>query len=248
MYPEALRAVVRCLSVRGIGGFLTGGTLLGAMRHGDFLDFDRDLDFGILGSVTPTDLRNAFAGDPDFKLRRGSEDDPLVISYSWRDKVWIDLFRFFSRGHTVWCGMYVGRHLMKWVHSPFDLADLLWHGITVKIPKETDRFLTELYGDWRTPNPHFGLFAAPNIEGGFPLVSRNIAYSAIYQALSGGERRKAINLCDQVLALDPGNALIRGLREVLSSVNEAPTTQALQSNGDAAIAQRLDDAFDSLMG
>ncbi len=132
MYPEALRAVMRCLDAAGIEPFLTGGTLLGAIRHGDFISFDKDLDFGISAAVTPEDLRRAMATDPDFELSWDPGQDGPLIAYFWREKVAIDFFRFFRETDHMWCGISISGHPMKWVHRPFDLVDFRWHDVGVK--------------------------------------------------------------------------------------------------------------------
>jgi tetratricopeptide (TPR) repeat protein len=218
IYPDALRAVMRCLDAAGIEAFLTGGTLLGAMRDSQFITFDKDLDFGVRGTVTLADLSRALAADSDFELSGHYEDDALLIAYFWRGKVAIDFFRFFFESDRVWCGFYLGGHLMKWLHTPFDLVEFKWQDVTVKIPADSGRFLTEVYGDWRTPKPYFGLFASPNIEGGYPPISRNVAYSAIAQALSRSQITKATDLCRQALEFDPDDSLIQKLLDGLTRV------------------------------
>jgi tetratricopeptide (TPR) repeat protein len=248
MYPEALRAVMRCLDAAGIEPFLTGGTLLGAIRHGDFISFDKDLDFGISAAVTPADLRRAMATDPDFELSWDPGEDGPLIAYFWKEKVAIDFFRFFRGIDHMWCGISISGHPMKWVHRPFDLVDFRWHDVGVKIPHDSDRFLTETYGDWRTPNPYFGLFASPNIEGGFPPISRNIAYSSIFVALWRRERKKAVNLCNQAHELDPTDPLVAELCAGLaaSSGNKAKPSPT-RSNAQP-IPESLGQVFEDLPG
>jgi Flp pilus assembly protein TadD len=245
-YPDAMRAVVRRLDDAGIEVFLTGGTLLGAMREGDFLGFDKDLDFGIWSDVTPFNLWCALAPDPDFKLSWEPGVDGPLVAYGWRNKIAIDFFRFTREPERVSCALYYSGTLMRWLHRPFRLVDFNWHGVRVKVPDDSDRFLTEVYGEWRTPNPHFGMFASPNIEGGFPPISRSIAYSAIFLALWRRQREKAKSLCDQVLALDPGNGLILDLRKGLGA---APSTaQITHSPAESAILQEIGRAFDAMPG
>ena len=210
-YPDALRAAMRCLDAAGIEAFLTGGTLLGVTRDKQFMTFDKDLDFGVDGAVRLADLRRAFGADPDFSLSGNYEEEALLISFYWRNKVAIDFFRFFFESDHVWCGLDIGGHRMKWLHSPFELVKFNWHDVIVKVPEDSDRFLTEVYGDWRTPKPYFGLFASPNIEGGYPRISQNVAYSAVAQALSRTEITRATALCRQVLEFDPDDSLIKRL-------------------------------------
>jgi tetratricopeptide (TPR) repeat protein len=242
-YPAALQAAVKCLNANGIEPFLTGGTLLGAMRASEFITFDKDIDFGIRSTVTFADLRKAFASDPDFVLSWDPGEEGPLINFFWREKVAIDFFRFYWTEDHVWCGLDIAGYLMKWLHSPFDLVDFDWQGVKVKIPADSDRFLAEVYGDWRTPQPYFGLFASPNIEGGFPPLSRNIAYSAIAIALSRSEPVKATEYCRQVLAFEPGNSLIKQLLDglVQAETADAPYSEAILSNG-------LGNAVDDLPG
>jgi tetratricopeptide (TPR) repeat protein len=232
-YPDALRAAVNRLNANGIEPFLTGGTLLGAMRGSEFISFDKDIDFGIPNTVTFDQLRNAFAGDPDFELSWDPGENGPLMNYFWRGKVAIDFFRFFWEDDRVWCGLDVAGYLMKWLHARFDLIDFDWQGVTVKIPADSDRFLTEVYGDWRTPQPYFGLFASPNIEGGFPPLSRNIAYSAIAIALSRSEAAKATEYCRQVLAFEPDNLLMNQLLDglVQTEATAAPDSEMILSSG-----------------
>jgi tetratricopeptide (TPR) repeat protein len=243
LYPDALRAVMNRLDAAGIEAFLTGGTLLGAMRHRDFLDFDKDLDFGIRGFVKANELRRALEDDPDFELSWEPTEEAPLVAYYWRDKVAIDFFRFFWESDHVWCGLDVGGHSMKWRHHPFELVDFHWHNVRVKVPADADRFLTETYGDWRVPNPYFGLFASPNIEGGFPPISRNVAYSAIVQALSRNEAARAIDLCRQVLALDPDNSVISQLSDelVASNARAASPSNEMRLPGSLSLGQAFDD-------
>jgi hypothetical protein len=107
---------------------------------------------------------------------------------------------------------------LKWLHTPFDLVEFNWHDVTVKIPAESSRFPTEVYGDWRTPKPYFGLFASPNIAGGYPPISRNVAYSAIAQALSRSQITKATDLCRQAFEFDPDDSLVQNLLDGLTRV------------------------------
>jgi tetratricopeptide (TPR) repeat protein len=220
-YPDALRAAVARLDAAAIPAFLIGGTLLGAIREGEFISFDRDLDFGVDEKITPSILKEAFVKDPEFRHMRGDGDDAEVASFSWRDTVAIDFFRFFSTENSVFCALRFRQHQIRWMHRAFGLVDFSWHGVTVKIPDDPERFLTEDYGDWRTPNPHFGLFASPNIEGGFPLVCRLGAYSDIFLAITGRQRERAISLCDQVLSLDKKNTLIEELRTKILTCQES---------------------------
>ncbi|MBL8838343.1 MAG: tetratricopeptide repeat protein [Alphaproteobacteria bacterium] len=256
MYPDALRAVMRCLDAAGIDAFLIGGTLIGAMRDGDFIGYDKDLDFGIGETVGAERLSQALAADPDFALsgRNGTDpggSEPALLGYWWRNKVAIDFFRFWREADALCCGLSVDGRMLKWVHRAFALADFTWHGVTVRIPDDADRFLTECYGDWRTPNPHYGLFASPNLDGGFSALRQNLAFGAIYRALLQRKKAKVQSLCEQVLALDPDDTLIADMRARLAAASPHGTAGmalAAQSQAEALVMAPVGGRLDRLPG
>jgi tetratricopeptide (TPR) repeat protein len=243
-YREALGAVADALNEAGIEACLFGGTLLGAMRDGDFIAFDKDMDFGISASVTPLQLDAALARDPRFQRQTELGDDVIISCYKFEDSVAIDFFRLYPDGETVWCGLFWRGQLVKWRHKSFALRDFVFLGVPTKIPENPDFFLTELYGDWRTPNPYFAAWASPNMDGGFPPVARCLAYANIFKAAWSGDWRRAIDLCRQALALDPGDTLVADIRLRLLAAQEPVPAGSSAAQG--AFLGSLDDAFDDL--
>lgn len=231
LYPEAVRVVSERLAANGIEAFLVGGTLLGLVRDGGFLPFDKDVDFGVDAAVTPADLLAAFADDRDFAPSYGTDADAVLTGFRFKGEVAIDFFRFFRQGEHVWCGLARGGHLMKWLHRPFTLAETRLDGATVRIPADAETFLAECYGDgWRKPDPYFGLFASPNIEGGFPPLSRCIAYRAMLRAAIAGDRARLQALCRQIQALAPADEVARAVTGWLNPTH-SPSPWKWQSEG-----------------
>ena len=243
-YREALGAVAGLLTASGIEVCLLCGTLLGATRDGDFIWFDKDMDFGIDASVTPAQLDAALSRDSRFQRKTRLSDDVIVPCYMFDDRVAIDFFRLHPEGETLWYGLYWRGQLVKWRHRRFALRDFVFLGIPTKIPDDPDLYLTEAYGDWRTPNPYFAAWASPNIDDGFPPVSRCIAYANIFKAAWRGDRKRAVDLCAQALALDPGNTLVADIRERMLAA-QSPV-QPMPSTPQSALLGALDDAFDNL--
>jgi tetratricopeptide (TPR) repeat protein len=240
-YPDALRAAVKKLSAHGIEATLICGTLIGAMREKDFFSFDKDIDLGIDGSVTPAQLDAMFGDDPDFSRLSSLGDDEILCSYAFRGTVAIDFFRIFHEPDRTWYGLHWHGEIIKWVHRPFTTRDFFWQGVNVKIPDDADRFLTECYGDWRTPDPFFAAWASPNMEGGFPIIARAIAYGQIFKAAWQGQRKKAHHLCALALALDIENPTLLRLRDLL-------TEPCPPRRSTPVFAQALGDTFDNLPG
>ena len=243
-YREALCAVVDALNAAGIEACLFGGTLLGATRDGDFISFDKDMDFGIFASVTPAQLDAVLSRDPRFRRQTELADDVIISCYKFEDCVAIDFFRLYPEGETVWCGLHWRGQLVKWRHKSFALRDFVFLGVPTKIPEDPEFFLSEVYGDWRTPNPYFAAWASPNMDGGFPPVARCIAYANIFKAAWSGDRPRAIDLCRQLLALDPGNTLVADIRLRMLAAQERVPSGPSATQG--AFLGSLEDAFDNL--
>jgi Flp pilus assembly protein TadD len=242
-YREALGSVMQLLADAGLEACLFGGTLLGALRDGDFIAFDKDMDFAIDASVTPAQLAAALSRDLRFRRTTGLADDAVLDCYFFNDNVAIDFFRLYPEEETIWCGLHWRGQLVKWRHRRFGLKDHSFLGVPTKIPEDPEFFLVEVYGDdWRTPNPYFAGWASPNMDGGFPPVARCMAYANIFKAAWSGDRLRAVDLCRQALALDPGNILVADIRDRMIAAQPASGPSSPQ----AAVLGTLDDAFDDL--
>lgn len=156
-----LCAIKQELDELGIFFWLDGGTLLGAVRDGDFCEDDEnDVDL------------SAWAADKDkipelvermrgrgFRLYHhwvGDERAPGMaqeVSFA-RDGLKIDVFFQETKGNVVWHLIYVRERgnpvvVPKRLLEGFD--NLWFRGVGFNIPMLWDEYLTFRYGDWRTP-------------------------------------------------------------------------------------------------
>jgi hypothetical protein len=149
--------------------FFAAGTALGLVREGRPLGADGDIDVGVFAEDWDRDtLIGAFTRDPRFDL----DLHPLSgkIGLRHRGGSPIDVFRFYREGDRVWHdGVFV-----RWHNSPFEVVGRPIGGRDLPLPADADRYLTENYGDWRTPNPTFDAFTddAPNVEVTQPAYQR----------------------------------------------------------------------------
>src|SRR5690606_27413184 len=153
----------------GLTFFFAAGTALGLVREGRPLPGDDDIDVGVLESDWDRDrIIEVFVRDPRFLVN--SHPDSPKIGLTHRGGARVDIFRFHEEAGRVWHdGVFV-----RWHNSPFTVVTRDLNGVKVPLPEDADRYLTENYGDWRTPNPGFDAFTddAPNVEITWPEYLR----------------------------------------------------------------------------
>ncbi len=171
---------IKLLGDAEIPVFAISGTLLGIIRENDFLAHDYDIDLGVLEVdvdfklllltinhskdfyVKKADYPSFRKPGSDGKVRYHRQRNPALIKVGHRTTgVHIDLFTHFRDGKILWHGS----TLHRWDNSSFNLTTKSFLGMNVLIPDDPDSYLTENYGDWRTPVKKF------NCSTGTPNVS-----------------------------------------------------------------------------
>ena len=155
LFHAALGAMVKA----GVFVWLDYGTLLGAVREGNFIDHDDDADFSIL--IKDKDLaREALqkvADENGYDLRSAFLDDGMQLYLSKNNALHIDVFFWHEEGDYYDRNSYVkgtddnkGKKIPKsWVHP---LSYTHMDGAVAPIPNNPEEFLAYRYGDtWREP-------------------------------------------------------------------------------------------------
>lgn len=132
--------------------FFIFGTLLGAVRGNDFIDWDTDVDVGCFYE----DYGRIDAVMQDLQETKGFKVLPKELipprdNFFIRDNEKIEIWWFSKEGDE---RMYNER--IKYPCSFFEpLDNIVFHGETYRTPNNRETFLTLTYGnDWYVPDPN----------------------------------------------------------------------------------------------
>jgi hypothetical protein len=198
----AILDLAQALDSAGIPYFFAAGTALGLVRQGRPLDADSDIDVGIADAGWDRDmLIDLFTRNPRFDLDLHPRSQKVSLRHRGGSPV--DVFRFYPDGDRVWHdGVFV-----RWGNTPFQVSRATIAGHNLPLPVDTDRYLTESYGDWRTPDPAFDAFTddAPNVEVTWPEYRRLHHLRRAFHKVSNGDPdgvRRDLLLAEEPALLD----------------------------------------------
>ncbi len=151
--------------------FLVSGTFLGLVRENGFLAHDYDIDLGvfedeidIVDTIAKVDASDTFVLKKyDYhrstllapKTPARNPDVPYILKLVHVNGIHIDLFIHYHDTSSTPNVDWHGSSLHRWENSAFDLAPYPFYDMIVHGPADADRYLTENYGDWRTPVTEF---------------------------------------------------------------------------------------------
>lgn len=143
---ENLRLLKNILDRNGIDFSLAAGTVLGAIREGDFITHDEDIDIA-MAEERREDFLSLL-----LELRKNGFDicrfDRRDLYSLMRNGEYIDIyfFRPYLEEYMICSGWVVKKEFTQ------DLRPILFRGEEYLIPASTERYFIEEYGDdWRTP-------------------------------------------------------------------------------------------------
>lgn len=179
----ALCALKQCFDVAKVDFFLISGTLLGCVREGKLLGHDKDIDVGVWDTHTVAELAQALRSSGCFYILPNYSPDILVVRHV--NGITIDIFIHHREPNDYW---HAGGK-SKWHNSPFQLMLHPFLNGEYLIPADCDKYLTENYGDWRTPQLCFdSALDTPNMT----IISQHefliYLYKKITFALHSGKR------------------------------------------------------------
>jgi hypothetical protein len=179
---------VQVADLLGVRAFLISGTLLGYVRDGAVIAWDKDIDVGVFSDETDLEAMDAAFEASMFQVRR-IDFTSTRLRVQHVDGVAIDIFPHYWDGDARL--FWHDGAATRWWNTPFGLTRTAFLGVDSWIPDDPERYLDENYGPWRTPDPHFDArLDAPNVEVTDEEYLTTLTYFSLLDALSAGNRRK----------------------------------------------------------
>lgn len=171
---EALLDLKSTLNNDNIVFFLISGTLLGCVRENQLLGHDKDIDVGVWDDFDYDHIANVFLKSGCFEVQAMRSEHCVRVKHL--NGVAIDVFIHYREKRNYW---HAGVKLM-WNNSPFSLIERRFLNSNFFIPENYDLYLTENYGEWRTPKLDFdSTFDTPNAS----IINTNEIMVHIYRSL-----------------------------------------------------------------
>jgi glycerol-3-phosphate cytidylyltransferase len=170
MKGQALAAAVGVLNRAKCTWWLEAGTALGAVREGDFISYDADIDIGLHPKhIELWDTLKADMIAAGFEFYRAWTHEKRKLELSFKmNGVKVDLFFFYDAGDVWWHGAIGpdedGRWTGKGEFLPHvfaaelfkELEPIRFHGIDCFLPHPSKKYIAERYGpQWIYKNPAY---------------------------------------------------------------------------------------------
>lgn len=151
---NCFKDLIKVLDKMKIKYWLEAGTCLGAIREGDFVAHDSDIDIGLQDIDKADELFNElFKAGFHYIHTFGKKDNGYEFSHS-KHGVKVDFFFFYEDGDTMWHSAWQGDHQLFYDYPKElfkDLKEIEFRGLKTFVPSPPEKYLEIKYGDWKTP-------------------------------------------------------------------------------------------------
>lgn len=160
---KTAKHVFTILDEAGIRYWLEAGSLLGAMRSGDILPWDHDVDIGFIrDDISRCEWLNKSKDRPTidkkgFFWEKATEGNFYKVHFSKTNKIYVNLFPFYSKNGTMvkdsWYTSHKNMEFPEIFLHPMSSIDFA--GRNVPSPNNIRDFLEMKYGKGAIENPEY---------------------------------------------------------------------------------------------
>ena len=169
--------------------FLISGTLLGLIREGKFIGWDKDIDVGIFCNREKAyEIVQEFRKSKFFVVRKVDITSDRIRLHHINGTM-IDVFPHYKdkNDSKVWHD----GSATRWWNSPFSIKETEFIGEKVWIPSNPELYLDENYGNWRIPVEIFDArLDAPNVEVTDQEYLTTLHYFSLLSAIKKSQTEK----------------------------------------------------------
>ncbi|KAG8177706.1 hypothetical protein JTE90_008331 [Oedothorax gibbosus] len=161
---QTARYVFGILQKCGVRYWLEGGSLLGAVRTGDIIPWDYDVDIGIYQEDVPkcewlkNCLKQSIVDTQGFLWEKATEGDFIRVQFSETNHLHVDIFPFYSRNGTMTKNTWFKDHMQDMEfpeHFLNPLHVIKFVGVSVSVPNSYKEFLELKFGKGVIENPEY---------------------------------------------------------------------------------------------
>ena len=177
---DILERVGRVFESNSLDYWLDYGTLLGYIREGKIIKGDLDLDFGVIMQDSSKSLKDDLKKEQIYITQQTFVDGILTTEqYKYKD-IGFDIFYYRKEGDKFITNIWLPNDysmpqkvsyknangkLYETTFSAFGTKKINFYGVAFNIPKDSDNYLKEHYGDdYMIPNPNFSHKDEKNIK------------------------------------------------------------------------------------
>jgi hypothetical protein len=158
------RHVFRILERQKVRYWLEGGSLLGAVRNGDIIPWDYDVDLGMYADDLGKSMHLVNSAEAPYEAEDGfiwekaTEGDFYRIQYSSTNRLHVDIFPFFSHNGTMTKKTWFKSHRQDMPfpeHFLKPISKMPFVGVEVSVPNNAEKFLDMKFGEDVVANPRY---------------------------------------------------------------------------------------------
>lgn len=188
---DSMNEIIDILESQNKKPFPAFGSLLGLVRDGKLMDYDKDADIGLyVENYQELFSLVSLICQKDYFFAPSMIKDPKE-SHWWNVSITnkktgavVDIFFFHRLDNNDYAGVYTHNAVIKWQFKPLTLTRVTLVGKEYWIPENPEAHLEEVYGDWRTPISVWdSLLNCPNLTKDSKLGSLSFSLERLYNSI-----------------------------------------------------------------